>query len=229
MASAQRSARVYRSDRRQAQARLTRQRVIDSATEVFLESGYAATTVREIATRAGVAVPTVELLFGTKPRLLKAAIDVLISGDDEPVAVLDRDWATTVVESTSVDELLSIAVAVVAAAQVRSAGLVLAVFKGARRDAELAELATQLFNQRAVTATRPVDRLTRLTPLSAGCDREQAIDTVWLLMDSAVFDRLTRRRHWSVDQYEAWFADSVRRLLVGSAPHSPTTPRRRTK
>ena len=131
MASAQRSARVYRSDRRQAQARLTRQRVIDSATEVFLERGYAATTVREIATRAGVAVPTVELLFGTKPRLLKAAIDVLIAGDDEPVAVLDRDWATTVVEATSVDELLSIAAAVVAAAQVRSAGLVLAVFEGA--------------------------------------------------------------------------------------------------
>ena len=127
---------------------LTRQRVIESAAEVFLEGGYAATTIREIATRAGVAVPTVELLFGTKPRLLKAAIDVAIAGDDEPVAVLDRDWTTTAVEATTVDELLSIVVAVVAAAQVRSAGLVLAVFEGARRDAELAELATQLFDQR---------------------------------------------------------------------------------
>ena len=38
-------------------------------------------------------VATVELLFGTKVALLKAAIDVAIAGDDEPVAVLDRAWA----------------------------------------------------------------------------------------------------------------------------------------
>ena len=51
--------------------------------------------MRAIAAAAGVAVPTVELGFGTKARLLKAAIDVAIAGDDEPVPVLDRAWADT--------------------------------------------------------------------------------------------------------------------------------------
>lgn len=55
-----------------------------------LECGYSATAMRVVAASVGVAVPTVELLFGTKPRLLKAAIDVTIAGDDEPVGVLDR-------------------------------------------------------------------------------------------------------------------------------------------
>jgi hypothetical protein len=39
-----------------------------------------------------VSVPTVELLFGNKARLLKAAIDVAIAGDDDAVPVLDRSW-----------------------------------------------------------------------------------------------------------------------------------------
>ena len=35
----------------------------------------------------------VELAFPTKSDLLKAAIDVAIAGDDEPVPVLERPWA----------------------------------------------------------------------------------------------------------------------------------------
>ena len=85
--------RAYRSPRRDAQARLTRRRVLEAATASFLARGYAGTTMRAVAGGAGVSVATVELLFGTKVALLQAAIDVAIAGDDEPVAVLDRAWA----------------------------------------------------------------------------------------------------------------------------------------
>ena len=60
-----------------------------------------------------------------------------------------------------------------------------------------------------------VDGLTRTAPLGAGRTRQEAIDTVWILMDPAVYDRLTRRRHWTRRQYERWFAGSVARLLTG--------------
>src|SRR5258708_39885790 len=82
-----------RSSLRYAQARRTRQRVLDAATAVFLDRGYGAATIRAVADGAKVSVPTVEALFGTKARLLKAAIDVAIAGDDEPVAVPDRGRA----------------------------------------------------------------------------------------------------------------------------------------
>ena len=220
--------RPYRSDRRESQARLTRQRVVTAATATFLERGYAGTTMRAIAAGARVSVPTVESLFGTKARLLETAIDVAIAGDDEAVGVLDRSWAEAAARATTVDRFLSIVAAVLAPAQVRSAGLVLAVFEGATTDAELAELSVQLVDRRAATAAWAVDQLTHLAPLRAGCDRQEAIDTLWILMDPAVFDRLTRRRHWTVGQYERWFAGSVARLLVGTNDVRPPRKRRST-
>ena len=86
-------ARRYRSPRREQQARRTRARIIAAAARRFLAYGYAATTMRAVAADAGVALPTVELAFGTKARLLKAVIDVAIAGDDEPVPMLAREWA----------------------------------------------------------------------------------------------------------------------------------------
>lgn len=48
--------------------------------------------MRAVAADAGVALPTVELVFGTKAKLLKAVVDVAIAGDDEPVPMLDREY-----------------------------------------------------------------------------------------------------------------------------------------
>jgi len=199
---------VYRSDRRAAQARRTRRRILDAATAVFLERGYAGATMRAIAAAAGVAVPTVELGFGTKAGLLKAAIDVAIAGDDEPVPVLDRAWAATARQATSAAALLTVAADVIAAAQSRSAGLVLAVFEGGRTDPELAALATQLTDQRAGTVRWLVDALGRMAPPADG-----AADDLWLLMDPAIFDRLVRHRGWTPERYARWFARSAHALL----------------
>jgi AcrR family transcriptional regulator len=196
---------------------------------VFLERGFAGATMRMIATRAGVSLPTVELLFGTKGRLLKAAIDVAIVGDDEPLALLDRSWAEAAVQADTAHGFLGVVAGVVGAAQERSAGLVLAALEAASTDAELAEVAGQLTAQRATAAGWIVDQLARKAPLREGCGREEAVDTVWVLMDPAVFDRLTRQRQWTLRQYQRWFASSVDRLLLGdtAAPKPSAIARRR--
>ena len=56
--------------------------MLDAATAVFLDRGYGGATIRAVAAEARVSVPTVEALFGTKARVLKAAIDVAIAGDE---------------------------------------------------------------------------------------------------------------------------------------------------
>src|SRR6476659_3045592 len=164
--------------------------------------------MRAIAAAAGVAVPTVELGFGTKARLLKAAIDVAIAGDDEPVPVVERAWADTARKARTAAEFLAVVAGVIAAAQSRSAGLVLAVFEGARTDPELAALATQLTDQRAATARWLVDALAAIAPPHA-----EAVDDLWLLMDPAIFDRLVRHRGWTPQRYGRWFARSAHALL----------------
>lgn len=219
----QRAPRVYRSSRREAQARLTRRRVLDAATTVFLEHGFAGSTMRAIASQAGVSVPTVELLFGTKGRLLQAAIDVAIAGDDEPVPVLDRRWTETAVNAATADDFLDIVASIITSAQQRSAGLVLALFEAASTDTELTDLAEHMTTQRATTAGWIVDQLTRKAPLGVDRTRQEAIDTMWILMDPAVFDRLTRQRQWAVQQYQRWLATSVARLLIGDTATVPST------
>lgn len=215
-----RPTRSYRSSRREAGARHTRRRILDAAGSAFVAGGYAGATIRGIAAQARVSVPTVELLFGTKARLLKAAIDVAIAGDDEAVPVLDRSWASAANAATSAEEFLAVVAGVIGAAQARSAGLVLAVFEGSSKDPELAELTEQMIRQRAITAGWIVDGLARTADLRDEVTRQDAVDTMWLLMEPAVFDRLVRHRHWTVDRYQDWFARTARQLLVADIPAS---------
>jgi TetR/AcrR family transcriptional regulator, regulator of autoinduction and epiphytic fitness len=99
-------------------------------------------------------------------------------------------------------------------AMTRSAGLVLAAFDAANTDPALRQLAKQLAIQRAATVAWIIDGIHDRTALRAGLTRHQAIDQVWLLMDPAVYQRLTRYRGWSPADYEQWFTGTITRLLL---------------
>jgi AcrR family transcriptional regulator len=216
-----RAPRAYRSERRESQAQLTRERVLQAAARLFVDHGYTGTTIRAIAAEAGISVPMVESLFGTKARLLKAAIDVAIAGDDQPVPVLARDWTGPARLAETASEFLTIVAGVIGPAQARSAGLVLAVFEGSSTDPDLAELSAQMTAQRAGTAEWIIGELARKAPLRPEHTRQDAVDTLWILMDPAVFDRLTRQRHWTQEHYQTWFARSAHQLLIADPPVSP--------
>jgi AcrR family transcriptional regulator len=205
------------SGTRSEQAQKTRSRVIDAATRLFVEQGYAATTMRAIAAQAGVSVPTVELLFGTKAQLLHVVTDVAVVGDDEPVPVLSRAWAADAQSVRDLAGFLSTVAQVLSEAQARSAGVVLAAYEAAASDPDIQLLILDRESQRERTAAWIVDSALERAALRAGLDRAGAIDTVWMLMDPVIFNRLTRHRGWSSDRYASWFADSVAQLLVGNA------------
>jgi AcrR family transcriptional regulator len=239
-AAPQSGRRPYRSPLRQAKARRTRARILEAATQLFRAQGYAGTTVAAVAAAAEVSVAAVELAFPTKPDLLKAAIDVAIAGDDEPVPVLERPWAASARAAPGATAFLDAVAAILVPAAERSDALVLAALEGARSDHRLVPLAALLSAQRAVTAGWIVDGLTEKAPLRAGLDRSEAIDIVWLLMDPAVFDRLTTARGWPPGRFGRFFADGLLRLLTepvpagqaeqdqrGGLPHppAPSTPR----
>jgi AcrR family transcriptional regulator len=210
--------RGYVSAARTQQARQTRRRVIDAATRLFVAQGYASTTMRAIAAEAGVSIPTVELLFGTKAQLLHVVLDVAIAGDDEPVPVLSRAWAHDAQSTDDVVEFVSAVAKVLQEAQVRSAGVMLAAYEAAASDPDIQVLIADRQLQRERTAGWIVDGVLARASLRAGRDRAAAVDTIWMLMDPVVFSRLTRHRGWSPERYATWFADSVAQLLVGDPP-----------
>jgi AcrR family transcriptional regulator len=206
--------RSYRSEQRARQARATRERILAAASLEFERRGYAATRMGAVAQAASVSVPTVELLFGTKPQLLRAAISFVIRGDAEPVPMLRRAWAQRAEAAESVGDFLAIAGRVLVEGEQRAAGLILAAFEAANQDQSMSAVADQLRGQRAETAAWLVDGLRARAALRGGVTRERAIDTVWLLMDPHGFRALTRDRGWSAHEFEAWFSDSVCRLLL---------------
>ena len=217
--------RPYRSPRRAEQARRTRRRILDAAHREFLASGYAGTTMRAVASAAGVSLPTVELAFGTKPALLEEVIDVAIAGDDEPIAVLDRPWAAGAAATADVGTFLGAVAEVLTAAQRRSARLVIVADEAASADPGLRSLAAQRLDQRSRTAEWIADGMIARSPLRPGMDRGAAVDTVWLLMEPVLFCRLTDDRGWSDERYRDWFVDSARQLLLPATEGEVAAPR----
>lgn len=232
--------RRYRSAQRARRASETRTRILAAACAEFEQTGFAATRVRTVAEAAGVSVATVELIFGTKAQLLRAAVSFAIRGDAKATPMLARPWAQRAQAQATVGAFLAIVARVLVEGEQRSAGLILAGFEAARHDESMSALADQLRAQRAETAAWLVDGLIARAPLRPQITREQAIDTVWLLMDPHGFLALTGDRGWTANQFETWFVDSVQSLLLatdtvpapapttsGSAPSSTSTPHRR--
>src|SRR5947208_312511 len=90
--------RRYDSPRRREQAAATRREILEAAQRLFEARGYAATTVAAIAGEAGVALKTVYVVFETKSGLLRALWHLLLRGDEEDVAVPQREWYRELLE-----------------------------------------------------------------------------------------------------------------------------------
>src|SRR5919202_4926817 len=76
--------------------------LMDAAHDLFLEQGYVATTLTQVAERAGLAPRTVYVRFGTKAALFTRVIDRALVGDSEPVDVAHRPRA---IEAMTADSL----------------------------------------------------------------------------------------------------------------------------
>ena len=94
--------RPYRSSLRDEQARATRRRIVDAGAQLFVELGYAATTIDAIAERAGVSRRTVALasMWESLVVLGAAAVAGLVAGFAAQVVLL-RSLALGVVDDAA--------------------------------------------------------------------------------------------------------------------------------
>jgi AcrR family transcriptional regulator len=205
--------RAYSSPLRARQAAGTRAAVLRAARELFLEQGYGATTVEDVATRAGVSKPTVFTAVGNKQTLLKVVRDVAMAGDDEPVAVNDRPAAAAVRAEPDQDRAITLAASAIVGVS-RRYGTIDAVLRGAAESGEqdLRELWRESERQRLVGARRWLTTLAAKRPPAAGFDLDAAVDQLWLYMAPDQYLRL-KQRGWSDERVERWLADRIRGLL----------------
>ena len=207
--------RRYVSSLRRRQAAASRSAVLDAARELFLEQGYAGTTVEQIAARAGVSKPTVFSAVGNKQMVFKTVRDVAMAGDDEPVPVLQRPSALAIDREPdpylAVERLAEHVTAVVSRYAALDDVLRQAAAAGER---ELRELWEAGEGQRLVGAAHYVDSLAAKGPLREGVDRATAIDMLWLLMAPDLYHRMVAGRGWTAERYRAWLASALRLQLL---------------
>ena len=145
--------RPYNAEGRRAQARATRNRILAAAQTLFLARGYTAVSVADVATAAGVSVPTVFAGFRSKANLLKEATETALVGDADPVPLHDRPSMRHVVEGATAREVLHRLAALIAEAGPPVAPLYAVLHAAADADPEIARLAATLDEQRLQGAT----------------------------------------------------------------------------
>src|ERR1700712_1623954 len=141
--------RPYNSPRRVQQAALTRQAVLGAARELFVENGYTATTVAEIAARARVSVDTVYSTVGRKPALLRELVETAISGTDQAVPAQQRDYVARMRAAATARDAIVIYAQAITAIQQRMAPVFLALRDAATGDPDCAVLWTEIADRRA--------------------------------------------------------------------------------
>lgn len=199
--------RPYSSPRRQRAARATRRAVLDAARDLFVSKGYAAATIDEIAAAAEVSRPTV-FSVGSKPELLKAVRDIAIAGDDDPVAVADREPVAQMRRAPDPEATLRLHARNVVSINDRYVEIDEVLRQAAGAHPQLRELWEASEAQRLRGATIVIDDVLSKGPLKPGVDRQQAIDILWLLMAPDQHRRM-RQRGWDDTTYATWLANTL--------------------
>ena len=212
--------RTYSSTLRTAQARETRRSIVSAAARLFTEQGYGRTTIDAIAQQAGVSRKTVFTAVGGKLDLLKLAIDWAVTGDDEPVPLLQRPEVRATgaepqlaSELAPVDAILHGWVAVVAGVAARVHGLSAALAAAAAADDEAFALREANQVQRLTGARAFVEHLVAHDGLRTGLSPARAADIVWLYSDPALYHRLVAERGWADGDYRDWLLHTIDQQL----------------
>jgi len=167
-------------------------------------------TIPAVAKVAGVAVPTVYAIFGSKKGIVSELLDEARFGEayqtlitearkvTDPMVLLEFPprFARRIYEAEiPVENLL------------RGAGMVAP---------ELAAVEDERNCQRYDSQLMVIDALERAKLLRPGLSRDSARAVLWTLTSREIFRMLVRERGWTADEYETWLRDALRRELVGA-------------
>jgi AcrR family transcriptional regulator len=200
---------VNSENKRTRKPKETRRRMLEAARELFVQRGYGATALQEIADRAGVAVQTIYFTFGNKRVLLKELADVSIAGDDEPIATMDRPWFQEALAAETADAQLRLHVHGTRKILERVAPIIEMLRAAALADPGIAELFDQDTDPRFTVHTAAARSLATKPGIRHEVTAEHAADLLFGLLSPELYLLFVRDRGWSPDQWESWAYDTL--------------------
>ena len=200
--------RAYDSNTRRRQADETRNSIAAAGRQLLLEHGYTGVTVPEIARAAGVAVPTVYAVFGSKKGIIAELLDQARFGHEYQALVREA------MQVADPAERLTFAARI--ARQIYESEVPIQnLLRGAGMLApELAALENEREDERYVVQSHLIDYLLKTKTLRAGLDRKSACDILWALTSRDLYRLLAIARGWSAGKYEKWLTQALRKELL---------------
>ncbi len=199
--------------RRVQKAQATHERIVDSATRLFLERGYVQTTIDAIADAADVAVETVYARFRNKTNLMIAVKDAAVTEHGQ-VPLGQRPELAALANEPDQRRQLELAAGLSRGMLERISPIYAVLRDAAAADGALREhLAGEIERRRKFQRTI-VKLISAAGPLRQDLTLDQAADTYSALANPELYLLLTTQHRWSANRYQAWLADSLQRLLL---------------
>ena len=208
--------RRYDSTRRRAQVERTRADIIEAAAALFVDRGYAGTTLAAVAQAAGVVVETIYRGFGGKARLLTAVVEAAVAGGAARAQTpVDRRAAIRAVASDpDARGQLARYAATQPGVHARMGPLLTVLAAAASTDPELQAVWDDMQAARLAGMQRLAQSLADKDALRTDVTAAEAADLLWTLCSHPVYDQLVVRRGWTPERYEAWLADALTHGLL---------------
>jgi AcrR family transcriptional regulator len=209
--------RQYRSSARAEAAAETAERIREAARQLFVAQGYTATTLKQVAERAGVGERTVYDAYGGKLRLLNHAIGHLALGDGDRTPISERAEVRRARDHDDPWTAVAETMRYQAALMERAGDLILVAEEASRADAAVGEKSRVGYELARQTFVRLAERLEERGELRDGVDAAMASDSLFVLASPQVFDLLRRRRRWPAHRYREWTVEMAHLQLLPAA------------
>lgn len=206
--------RSYDATRRQELARHSRTVMVRSAAALFLERGFAATTVADVAEASGVSVQNVYKIFRNKIGLAKAVFDLAIAGDDEAVPMVERPSLLKGREEQDPRRKLMFYGEHLATVAPRHVPFQLVILDAAASDVDAAKVWEQLQDERLKGMSMLASDLAARGYLRAGVTATEARDVLWTYNSAELYRLLVMERGWSAKRYGRWVAQALIAALL---------------
>jgi AcrR family transcriptional regulator len=206
--------RPYQSPLRRAQAQSTRLTIVEAAARLFIADGYVGTSMDDIAAAAGVSRATLFSSVGGKSAILKAALDIAVVGDDEPVPLPQRPWAIAVRNEPDPNRMIDAYAGMITEVSGRVAEIYEALRGAIGADVEVKEVWKAMRTERRGGAAGFVGFVVARGALRAGVDRKRAADVVWVLIDPGTYHLLVQEMRWTPAQFRSWLAETLEDQLL---------------
>jgi AcrR family transcriptional regulator len=207
--------RKYRSAVRDEQAARTRARILDAAGALFLDRGYARTTMQDVADRAGVARDTVHAVFGGKARVLTALIDQRLVPDGSVTNVTQTPAAQAVRDEPDPRRQIELFAEWIAGISTHLRPVFEILRTASAVEPEMADVFAEMDRFRMKNMQMYARWFAVRGPLRVST--KKAGEITWALTSPDVARMLCDELGWTQTQHARWLADTLARTLLPDA------------